>query len=192
MNTWRKCLAHSWCSTFLWVFLFYTLICSAYLSWSPLLKTYFEASRLFLSALSQFQRSNLWASSCRNTPQLCNFRAPVLGGGFGKDGAFLGSSDTVAPPSMRPQAAWQTGRFSRCPLGSKHLIRLSEGRQRKEMMDLLPGCSFHQLLRSLRKPGVKVSWKMSYHNALYSGSSFWEASIVSTENIHSWSKEAGS
>lgn len=33
---------------------------------------------------------------------------------------------------------------------------------------------------------------MSYHNALYSRRAHFErASIVSTENIHSWSKEAG-
>ena len=63
-----KCLAHSWCSTFLLVFLLYTPICSVYPSWSPLLKTYSEPLAYFNSALSQLQRSNLWARSCRNTP----------------------------------------------------------------------------------------------------------------------------
>lgn len=53
-------------------------------SWSPLLKTYFEPLAYFNSALSQFQRSNLWASSCRNTPSYVISELQCLVAGLGR------------------------------------------------------------------------------------------------------------
>lgn len=163
-------------------------------SWSPLLKTYSEPLAYFNSALSQLQRSNLWASSCRNTSScaVSELRAWWRGWeGWSLPGKQQWLSGTTP---MRPQAAWQTGALSRHPLGSKHLTGLREGRQRREMTALLPGCSFHQLLGSLREarePRSAGRCQTAVHSTRGELTLGWQV-FVSTENIHSWSKGAGS
>lgn len=160
-------------------------------SWSPLLKTYPEPLAYFNSALLQLQRSNLWASSCRNTSScvVSELQAWWRGWeGWSLPGKKQWHSGTTP---RRPQVAGQTGALSGRPLGSKHLIGLREGRQRKETTALLPGCSFHQLLRSLREAKESRSAGRC-HTAMHSTRGeltlSWQV-FVSTENIHSWSRK---
>lgn len=150
---------------FLMLFL-HTQTCSIHLYPPSAKNSYLNPAPI---STSPVMTSEQWcASGGSHTSRLSDFKSLVLGGGDGKHGAFLGRSNTLVPPSGRPQATWQTT-FSGHRLGSKHPIRFSEGWQRKKT-GLLPGCRVRQVLRRLREAGKsRLAERMSRHNAFYPG-----------------------